>query len=381
MASQAPNPMLQNLQARSIVTGNAVRMVQQIASLTVNPNTAGPINLPPRNVGLLLGFIVEISGGITNGAADVATRTGFGSANVLQNVVFTDLNNVQRINTRGSHLAILNSARNGFGFGGAYAPNLPMSFGQNWAPFSGPATLAANATGTLTHTFHVPVAYGLDDLRGAIYTAVVNATQNLQLTLATSAQLGVATAADPLGAAYVGNDNLAWTGNVTVNVYQVYYDQIPMFNGAPVLPMQDLNTIYDIKNTVLTGLSANQDFTIPYANFRQFLSTTPIFDNGGTFNSGSDISYWALRAANNTELFRMSPNIAALEARQTFMADPPPGCYYFDHRRKPIDTITYGNMELVVNPITVNAGAQMVVGFESFQIVNQQAAASSLPAG
>jgi hypothetical protein len=359
-----------NASQRALVTGNAQRMVQPIASQTFNPNNTPTINIQPRPVGLITGFIVQITGGITNGATTAANRTGLGSANAVQNITFTDLNSVQRLNTSGSHLAILNSARQGLGFG------------NNWAPFSAPAQLAANATGMLTHTYLVPVAYSSNDLRGAIYAAIINATMNLQITVATSAQLAVATGADPLKAVYIDNDNLAWTGNVTVNVYQVYYDQLPTAqNGAPILPMMDLNTIYDIKQTVVNGLSVGQEFPVDYANFRQFLSTMPIFDNGGSYNSGSDVNYWSIKSANSTELYRVAPDIAALEARQTFMADPPAGVYYFDHRNKPIDTLSYGNMQLVINPSVVNAGAQLVIGYEAFTQQNALGMATSLPGG
>lgn len=377
----APNPMMDNLARRQIVLGNSVKMTQLISSQTVNPAQQNTLNIAPRNVGLLLGFIVEVAGGITNGAGTQADRTGLGSSNVVQNFTFTDLNNIQRINTKGSFLALLNSAKQGFGFGGAYAPNLPMAFGNNWNAFAAPASIAAAATGALKHTYYVPLAYSSADLRGAIYGAIVNATMNLQITLATSPQLSVATGDDAFSAVYIGNDALAWTNSVTVNVYQVYLDQLPMANGGPILPMMDLNTIYDLKFTTQTGLAAGQDFPIPYANYRQFLSTTPIFNNGGEFNSGSDVNYWALQAANNTQLKRVSADIAALEARQTFMADPPPGVYYFDHRDKPIDTISFGNMELVLNASEINTGAQVVVGYESFQTPQATAIAGSLPAG
>src|SRR5688572_17835013 len=136
MATAPADPRLINASQRAMVTGNAVRMVQQIYSASFDPDTTPTVNVAPRNVGLITGFLVEITGGVTNGATNAATPTDLGSANVLQNVTFTDLNNLQRINTRGSHLALLNTARQGFGFGGAYAPNLPMSYGSNWAPFA-----------------------------------------------------------------------------------------------------------------------------------------------------------------------------------------------------------------------------------------------------
>lgn len=378
MTVAAENPALLNAQARAIVAGNAIKMKQQIYSNAVNPNTSPILNIAPRNVGVILGFIVEVSGTILNTAAAGLTRTGLGSANILKNITFTDLNNVQRINTSGAHVALLNSARNGFGFGGAYAPNLPMSFGNNWGPFAAPATIAIGAnTGAVKHTYYVPLAYSGSDLRGAIYAAVVNATMNLQLTIQDAPCV---TATDPLEAVYSGNAAADWSGNVQVNVYQVYLDQLPMSQGVPILPFSDLNTIYDLKKTTQIGMAVGQDFPVAYANFRQFLSTMPIFDNGGTYNSGSDINYFALTAANSTNIFKVSPDIAALEARNTFMADPPPGVYYFDHRERPIDTITFGNMELVLNASTVNANAQLVVCYEAFQQVSQLPVSSSLAA-
>lgn len=380
-AQQQLPPAVMNAQARAIVTGNAVKLNQQIFSQSVNPATNPTINIAPRNVGMILGFLVEVSGTILNTAAGALTRTDMGSANILKNVTFTDLNNVTRINTTGWHLALLNSARQGFGFGGAYAPNLPMNYGNNYAPFSGPATIAIGAnTGVVKHTYWVPIAYSQSDLRGAIYAAIINATMNLQVTLNASPCAGAVGVGqtDPLGYIYSGNAAATWQGNVQVNVNQVYLDQIPVGQNGPILPTLDLNTIYDLKYTTQNGLAAGQDFPVSYANFRQFLSTTLVYDNGGVFNAGSDLNYLSLTAANSTNIFKLSPSIAALQARQTFMADPPPGVYYFDHRDRPIDTVTFGNMQIVANPISVNAGAQLVVGYESFQQTSQLSSAASL---
>lgn len=378
MATQAPNPKQQNDLASQIVRQNSQPMLQQIGSFTVDPTQQPVLNIPPRNVGLILGFIAVVSGGVTNAAGTGATRTGLGSANALSQITFTDLAGVNRIQTTGYHIALLNSAKQGFGFGGAYAPNLPMGYGNNWAPFAAPATLAASAAGQVTHTYFIPLSYTADDLRGAVYANVVNAVMNLQLAINTKPFVG---ATDPLGAIYSGNAGGAWTGDVTVTVYQVYLDQLPMVGGTPVLPLQDLNTIYDLKNTIVPALTVGQDNPFAYANYRQFQSTIAVFDNGGTFNSGSDVNYWSLQAANSTLLWKLDPNTAALLARQTFMADPPPGIYYFDHRRKPVDTITFGNMTLNLNPSTVNANASLIMCTEAFQMVNQLPAASSLSVG
>jgi hypothetical protein len=376
--------MQQNMLQRNAVLSNAIEMKQQIASMTIDPTTTNILNIAPRNVGLIKGFIVEVTGTVTNGATTVANRSQLGSANMISQFQFTDLNNNNRIIAPGWYVAVLNSARQGWVYGGAYAPNIAMNYGNNWNVNAGPATVAAATDAALRHIYYVPLAYSGDDLRGSIYAAVVNATMNLQITINRTPFVG-ASPADQIGAIYTDNANGTWkTGaSVNVTVYQVYLDQLPAMNGGPILPIMDLNTIYELKQTTLTGVAANQDFPIPYANFRDFLSTTAVYDNGGIYNVGSDINYWSLQSANYTNLFKLTPEIVALEARQKLMADPPRGVYYFDHRNRPINTISFGNMELNLNASSVATGAQVLVGFEAFAQVNQLVGgvATSLAAG
>lgn len=375
----SPQQVVQmNVLARQAVLANSLQMTQQISSGGYNPATTPTINIPTRNVGLITGFIVEITGTIANtGAGPALTRTGFGTMNAISQFVFSDLNNNQRIQTTGRHIAILNSARQGFGFGGAYAPNLPNAMGNNWSVQTGAASIATATSAPVSQVYWVPLAYGADDLRGSIYAAVVNATMNLQISLNTAP---VIAAGDALNAMYSGTTG-GWSGDVTVNVYQVYLDQLPMGKGGPILPALDLNTIYELKQTSITGISAGQDFAYPFTNFREFLSAVVIYDQNGVFNTGSDVNYWALQAANYTNIFKYSAKIAALLGRQTFMADLPPGAYYFDFRRKPMITNQYGNLELVLNASSAAAQSQLVVGTEAFAQVNQIVGAGSLPTG
>lgn len=375
MDANTLTPEQQNNIASQLVRANSQKMVQQVYTGTFNPTNNPIVNIQPRNVGLILGFIVRITGGVTNAAGTQAVRTNFGSANAIKNFTYTDLQNIQRINTTGSHIALLDSVRQGFAYGGAYAPNLPMSYGNNLAPFAGGATIAASATDTITHTYYVPLAYSSSDLRGAVWSNIVNATQNLQIQVNTTPFVG---ATDPLSACYSGNAGGGWTNNVTITVYQIYLDQIPTANGQPVLPIQDLNTVYDIKYTAVNGLTAGIDFPTPYSNYRKFLSTIVTYDNGGTYNPGTDINYFSLVAANSTQLFKYDPLIASIMARQSVMADMPTGTYLFDTRDKPLDTITYGNLELVINPITVGANSQAIFMYESFMEAQVIANASSL---
>ncbi len=369
----------QNILRRQAVVGNSVKMVQQIYSKAIDISAENVVNVAPpqiRNVGLLLGFIVEVEGEVTNGAMDTANRTPWGTANILREIRFDDFSNYTRIQTSGRHLSMLNTIRQGFGFGGAYQPNLPMDYGDNFGVFGGPATIAATDTAVSRHVTFVPIAYSSTDLRGSIYMASVAATSNLQLTLNQNPFTGNGNVIDKV---YSGNANGGWTDNVQVTIYQVYLDQIPrMPDGSPILPIADLNTIYDLKETTYTGVTQGQDFGMAYSNYRAFLSTLAIYDNGGVYNAGSDVNYWALAAANGTNIFKYGPKVAALMARMAIMSDLPDATYLFDSRDTPINTINFGNMELTLNAATAAAGARVIVGVEAFANSAQIKGASSL---
>jgi hypothetical protein len=372
----------QNDLARRAVVGNSIKMVQQIYSRNVDPTQENVINIGQgaiRGAGLLLGFIVEVSGEVTNGAGTQANLSGFGTSNIVKQFRFDDLSNYTRIQTSGRHIAMLNSVRQGFAYGGAYAPNLPIDYGNNFDVFQGPATIAADATADLRQVYYLPISYSPSDLRGAIYMASVAAAANLQITLQENP---FTLAGNTLDKVYSGNGTGAWTDNVNVTVYQVYLDQIPrMPDGSPIVPMFDLDTVYDLKETTFSGMTVGQDFPMPYSNYRAFLSTLVIYDNAGVYGNGDDVNYFSLVSANFTNLFKVSPKIAALNARMAIMSDLPPGTYLFDSRETPINTINFGNMELNINAADADAGCRAIVGYEAFARVGQLKQAGSLAGG
>jgi hypothetical protein len=55
--------------------------------------------------------------------------------------------------------------------------------------------------------------------------------------------------------------------------------------------------------------------------------------------------------------------------------------YYFDHRRDPISTDQFGNMQLVFTATSVNSGAALLLGYEFFATRATVTRASSLPSG
>lgn len=378
-AQVAQKAMNANNAARSMVLQSAYPMLQQIYSGNVNPANQTVLNIAPQNVGLIKGFFVEIVATFNVGATTALALSPFGPANVLQNVLFQDLQNYQRINTTGWHIAFLNAARQGRPFMSSTASDSPIGFGSNWGVITAPATPAGGSTGnTLRMIYWVPLAYAHHDLTGSIYAGVVNATMNLQLTLATSAQFSVSSG-DPLGAVYTANT--ATVTNYAVNVYQSYLDQLPVNQGAPILPAIDLSTIYELKNTNFAGITVSNDFPMGYSNFRHFMSTFAVFDNGSSWPSitpGSDVNYWSFRTANYTDTRKADPFIWKGMERQRILTDFPKGVYYFDTREKPVYTQQTGNVNLILNASTVNSGAFVVAAYEMLANTNNLQNAGSL---
>lgn len=383
--------------ARQAIKASAVDMTQAImtqgfvATGTQNLATTLPvITVPPRNVGLIKGFWVKLQATITNGSAVQINLTDIGPANLLSQISFLDLNNNTRIQTTGWHINFINTVKGRRPFGSSLVRSSgfdsPINYGSNWqGQISAPATIAAGAAGTVFMWYWVPLAYSDVDFRGAIYANVLNAT--MQLNLAVNNTPVVAAAADNTSAVYygdiAGSVALARISAMTVTVYQNYLDQLPAGKGGVLLPILDLATIYELKNTTLTAIVANTDFPIQYSNFRDFLSVTALYvqDSAtGTRGVGADINYWALQSANFTNLYKLEPALIALKNRMHMQADMPPGTYYFSSREKPISTVQYGNMQLILNAITAGAGAYVAVGFEDFALVNTLNMAGSLAA-
>jgi P3 major capsid protein len=375
----AGNPALINLASRQAVVNTAQNMWQPIFTQTLSGTLAGQVvTVPFRNVGLIKRFLVKISGSFAQGAAETQTITKFGNANVLSNITLTDLSNQVRINTTGWHLHFLASARRQAIFGAAYTTDSPASMGNVYTPIKMPSPVTTIQTWQTY--YEVPVSYGDVDLRGAIYAGVVNATGQLQFTI--NPNFSVASTATETPAVYKSSTaQIGVLTAITVTVYQNYLDQLPrdQKSGATILPALDLAIAYDIKNTTITALSASNDNPISYANFRDFLSTTAVYDNQA-LNAATDITAWRIRAANYTSIIDLDPvTVALIGGRWNMSNDFPAGVYYFDHRAKPISTLQYGNMQLIINPSSVaGVASQVLVGWEALAYINEITNAGSL---
>lgn len=378
--ASTPNWQAQNLAARNAILQQGVDMVIPIYTQTLTGTLPGQVvNIPIRNVGLIKRFFVEIKASFAQGAAETQTLTPQGLSNFLSNVTFTDLSNQTRINTSGWHLHYLATARRQAAFGAAFTNDSPTGIGSNFSIIKAPATVTT--VQPLSMFYEVPLAYGDFDLRGAIYANVVNATMNLQLTINPNFSVG-STADKSISCYQSSTGQVGVLSALTITVYQNFLDQLPMVAGqGAVLPLYDLANAYLINQTSVSGIVSAQDNPLPFANFRNFLSTILVYDNqtgGGALNAGTDINYFSLQSANYTNIFKLDPYAAKLLERTIINDDLPAGHYYFDFRRRPISTVQYGNMQLIFNPSSVQTGAAVFVGYEALALINQVTQAGSL---
>lgn len=382
-AAQAEAQMISNIFAFGI------ERLQPLAPVSFNPANQQTVIIQPQNVGLVRGFLVKVQGTIANtnaGSSGAAlTRTQFGASNVLRNIQFTDTNNQVRHQTQGWHVGLVNSAKQPMVMGAAYSPNVPVNYGNNWTVQSAPSSISV-ATGDddVQFYYYIPLSYGKYDLRGAMWAGITNAVAQLQLEINPNP---VVASGDATLAVYSGNTGGWKSGStVTISVWQDYIDQIPMANTQagpqPMVPSSLLSNLYCLNNTTMSGLTASQDYGVPFGNWRQFLSTVIVYDNAGALNVGSDVNSFTLLTANTSQIWKVGPNEAALLARSTFLADPPYGTYYFDSRTRPINTQQWGNVQINVNPSVVTSSqSTLLIGWEYFTQANKVTNAQSLPSG
>lgn len=381
MAAQQMTAQQANAIARQAIIQNALEMENTIYNQSIQGTLVGQVvNIPIRPVGLVKKLVVEITGTVAQSAAatDTQNRTTIGLANVLGQIVFTDLNNQQRILSTGWHMHMLASIRGQRAFGAAVLNDSPVAIGSNYPIMTAPASITTAKNFRMF--YEIPLAYSDRDYRGAVYAGTVNAVMNLQLTINPNFFLAAGT--DPtLGVYQSTTANLGVLTNLQIIVNQVYMDQLPMTNKGPVLPGLDLSTVYALNTTAVTGMTVGQDFPYTFANQRNFMSAFVIYDNVG-LNPGTDINAWKLQSANFTNMFNIDPWRVGLKTREILRDDFPAGMYYFDFRKKPLNTIQYGNLQLLLNASNVvSSASQLLVGTEAFAQINVLSQASSLAAG
>jgi hypothetical protein len=364
----------QDAYIQQVIQTSSIERWQSIYSATVTPANNPVINITPQNVGLVKYFLIKCTATVANNdGANAITPSDFGPCNLFSNITYNDYLNNPRVNTSGQLLHLLNTCRHQGPYASAFkntAYDSPLNYGSNWLVQGATSSIAHGATGTVEFYYVLPLAYSDTNYKGAVWAQVVNANSRISLTF--NSQPGVATGSDSTFAMYVGSTSVAVT-SATINIYQVYMDQLPQVNGQYVVPLVSLSYSYDIKQTSFGAMTQGLEFPMAYANFRTFLSSITIFNNGTNTNGGrgvgTDVDYWALQTASNAYVWKYDPYTSSLRTRGLIGTDLPPGTYYHSHRDRPVDTQQYGNQQLIVKPLTIG-GAQapyILQGTEAFQ--------------
>jgi len=386
-AAQQQNISAVNRQVRQMLLKSALERKIQLPSPQISAlQLAGgaPIAIQPQPIGLVKKFVIEITGQANNtDGANAANLSDLGLANLLSQVLFEDTQGYTRIQTTGWHLDFLFRAKHRTGASRtllATALADTGNFGNIFAIITAPTGIAHGGNAQFRMVYEIPICYSDEDLRGAVYLGLVNAVSKLQLTLNPA----------PFAAAGVDSTLACWKGaagnisNVAINVYQVFLDQLPRDKaGNPILPPLDKSTAYELKNTANSqAYQVGIDNPTSYSNFRRFMSTFLIYNSNPAADAGrtggTDTNYLALQSANVTNIKKVDPLELARESRILTMTDFPPGCYYWSHRKAPIDTLNYGNMQLILNPSAAAAGAYGYVGWEDFGALSVLQQAGSL---
>ena len=381
-AAQLQKLQQNNLAARQFVLANAINAWQQTFQQTYTTGMGTVISVPLRNVGLQKRVMVQVQATVSGSAGPTHTLTTLGAATFFSNVLLTDLSNQTRINTPSWHLTAVASAKRKQPFGSAIktaSMDTPFGYGASYTnTIAAPTTITATAASNNVFAFfEVPITYSDTDLRGGIYANVVNATYNLQLTVNPS--LLLASGVDASFAMYQSSSGVVATlPAFTVTLFQNYLDQIPIVQGAPVLPALDISTAYLFNQTQFGGLVVNTPNPLPYPNYRDVLSTTVIYDDNSALATGK-VTPIQIQTANYTNLINVNEQLVSLWNRNRMQDDFPAGMYYLDHRDRPISTVQFGNMALNLTPTTVtNNASAFYVGYEMLTIINQVTNAGSL---
>ncbi len=374
MASQAATAAQLNVAARNAVLSRAVEVTQlQPNAITWNPSTSGNYTqvLKPSMVGLITDFWIKVSATINNSSTTAGTATTLGLANLISNITLIDVQNFERINTSGLHIAYIEDLRQRKPTGQTYSianatgDQSPVGYGNNYAKDVLPTSLAASGNTTVVQYLRIPLRYDNMTLRGALYAQVINQTASLQVTLNSN----IATTGTNPMAVYNGSGAAGTITSATIELYQTYLDQLPVdAAGNPILPLGDLGIIYEFKKTTYSSLAAGVDAIIPYQSNRTFLSTLMLYNNGGTLNAGSDINYFKLKNANSYTYQYVQPEFLSMKVSRNMGLDLPAGVYMMSHRQQPIATNVSGNIALYFNPSTVNANALFNVYYEDTAI-------------
>jgi hypothetical protein len=380
-----------NRVARPRIFNEAKKIIQQIGNKTISGTVINGNNIlsfNPIQVGLLVAFIVQITGTITNGATGTLARTPFGADNLLNNgtaaggVLFQDFTGNNRHNCSGRALSFVEAMKYKRIPGAAVTSDSVSGYGSIIASNSAPATVATSGSTQITRVFEIPITVdNAKNMAGALWLGVNNQSTILNLTINPNSVVN--STQDPANAIYQGSaaGSTGTLSNVTVTVWQEYWTNLPEdINGNILLPEEDMRTAYMITetNSGLTFSAGNPAYW-NYPTFSKLLGTYFFYDNGGTtLNPGTDISQIALQVSNYAYVRQFSPQSLSRLTRDIVTADFPQGSYGIASRSHPLDVTQYPSLQLAITPVTAPAGTYSYITTELLREIQFMAAASGV---
>ena len=317
------------------------------------------------NVGVITKLVLDISVAVTVGTA-TGTLSVRAPWNLISRVRVSDYDGADRINMSGFQLFILNCFRKGALYG--YNNDAAVAVYTN--PNITPLTVGTN---TYNFQLEIPLAYDVDnrivqlrDLRGAIMAQTATGEMYLTVDWAT---LLITNANDDFffNGAATTTAVLAAAG-ISMIVFQHYIlPQAIGANGEIPLPQIDLMTVYELTGNVRSSdnLAVNTEKQMPYPNVRSVIGAYFNYMQATTQTAGK-INTIRLVANGNNVMRERTERKQLLEQRLAIAGDTVAGCYYLDHRARPIETALFGNIFCGITPNTVGATPFIEIGFESF---------------
>jgi hypothetical protein len=338
----------QNANDQAMLAQTGLYMIKKLQTVTL-ANMGQQVRVPLDRMGITTGVLLKIQIPVNITAA--ATASPFAPYNLVQNIMYTDYSGLNRHNTSGYQLHMLNCWR-----GGKFLNNAVNNAGLTNAEvlidtgiLRVPTAVAAD---TITFWLWVPLCVdAVNDMRGAVLSQTVYGDHYITLQFPQNF-VGADTYVNPYSAG-----TMTLNGNISITAYQHY---IMPQQGVANLPLISLSTIYAIEGgtTDSSNIASGQTKYINWPNNRSVMSMIHIFDNGGTGTlNGADISEFILLGNGNTNIRELEPLALRNHQRYHMQADFPSGCYVMDTRRQPISTQLYGSVQTQVNIITANANA------------------------
>lgn len=349
------NPIQQNAIARAMLQQSALPIRKRIGLFgPFAPGDTARIRL--LNVGLTTAVQARVSTTLTT--TGTVTNSALGPYPLTPQVVLTDYNQIERVNTDAYSLQALRA------FKRRRLDDLRGTTALNPGNASAPA-FSAFPTGVVTdaplsYFIDVPLAVDADlgDLRGMSLSQAVVGEQFLSIKMADSV-LG----ADPTQNIVTGGTT-ASVGDIYVEVWQEYLQPQNMQS----LPMLDLSTIYEVKGLFRSSsdIQTSGQKLINYPNVRTVMSSLHVCIDDDAGMDNTQINTIQL-LANSSQILREDSYYSRKRAMlDEVLGEVGAGVIYMNHRAAPISTAIYGNVQMALNFATITGGNTFVLSqFES----------------